>query len=116
VTRAGRLRERARFQRLSGTGGTDRFGNSDAAAWGDLLTVWGDLREAPGKERIAAGRLEGPVQATLRIRGTGQAITITAADRVVIRGNTWAIVSEPIALDARKQLLEIGLERGGAVE
>lgn len=114
MARAGSLKDRARFERLPVGAGVDRYdeyGNPAAAAWAELMTVWADLRETPGKERLAAGRLEAPVSGTLRIRASTGARAITAADRVQIRGATWAIRSAPIEVD-RGRLLEMIIERG----
>lgn len=115
MPRAGQFRERATFARQVG-GALDEYGNPSAAAWQTLFSVWADLRETPGRERLAAGRLEAPATATLRIRKSAQADTITAADRVTIRGATWAIVGAPVDIEGRGRLVEFLLERGGAVD
>ena len=112
---AGKFRERAVFER-EGSGALDRFGNGAGAGWAALLTVWADLRETPGRERLAAGRLEAPATGTLRVRSSAAARAITAADRVVIRGATWNIVGGPIDPTGRGRVLEFTLERGGAVQ
>ena len=93
----------------------DEYGNPDQPEWQPLLSFRGDLREVPGKEAIAAGRLEAPVMATLRLRQSQAALTITAADRVRARGHVWAIKSDPIDPTGRGQLLELTLERGAAI-
>lgn len=112
MARAGRLRERAAFERQDTAGGIDAYGNPSPAAWQPLVAVWGDLRETTGRERIAAGRVEAPATGTLRIRDSAAARAITAADRVTVRGHAWAILGGPVEVDGR--LLEFTLERGGA--
>lgn len=115
MARAGNYRERAAFEREAAGGGLDGYGNPAPGGWSPLVTLWADLRETTGRERIAAGRLEAPATGTLRLRGGAQARGITAADRVVIRGAVWAIVSAPIAVDRQGREIEMTIERGGAV-
>lgn len=110
--RAGALRDRAEFQRQA-TGAIDQYGNV-AGAWQELVTVWADLRETKGKESVEAGRLESTVTATLRVRSSSDTRAITPADRVVVRGGTWAIRSGPIQLDAKNTTLEFVIEKGVA--
>jgi SPP1 family predicted phage head-tail adaptor len=102
--RAGNLRDRVGFVRLQGSGG--RFGN-EAQSWGDpFLTVWADVLESTGKEVVAAGRLEAPRTATVRVRDTPDARTVKEADGAVIRGAQWNIRS--IARIGRKgEILEM---------
>ncbi len=116
MARAGSYRERAVFERQDVTGGLDDYGNPAPAAWVPLCTLWADLRETPGRERIAAGRIEAPATGTLRLRGGRQARGITAADRVRIRGAVWSIVSAPVWIDWAGAEIEFTIERGGAVE
>ncbi|GMG82587.1 hypothetical protein LNKW23_18000 [Paralimibaculum aggregatum] len=113
MPRAGRFRERARFQRRSDDG-RDAHGQA-LGVWGDLVTVWAHFRETLGKEGIEAGRLEGNATGTLRIRYSAAATGITSADRVVIRGAVWNIRGQPIQIDNRNRVIEMKLERGVAV-
>lgn len=113
MARAGRFRERAVFEAKSAAGGRDRFGNP-APEWGVFLATWGDLREATGKEMLAAGQLEATARATLRVRGGEKAGQVTGAHRVKIRGHVWSIIGAPIAVDRAGRVLEFRLERGGA--
>lgn len=115
MARAGAFRERAAFERQTDAGTLDAYGNAQAPAWAPLVTLWADLRETPGRERIAAGRIEAPATATLRLRASGQARAIGAADRVTVRGAIWAITGAGIDPEGRGRLLEFPLERGGAV-
>lgn len=118
MARASRFRDRVVIERQGSTGGIDKRGNPAAAAWAPLPGLsefWGDLRETPGKERLAAGRLEAPATATLRLRRGPEVEAITAADRVVARGAIWAIKGGPVDPDGRRRLVEFILERGGAV-
>ncbi|MGR3498778.1 MAG: head-tail adaptor protein [Limimaricola soesokkakensis] len=114
MARAGAFRERAAFERQDQTGALDKFGNPTPAAWAPLVTLWADLRETSGRERIAAGRPEAQVTGTLRIRAGAAARGITAGDRVKIRGATWAITAPPTWADPRGTVLELTIEKGGA--
>lgn len=94
---SGRLRERVTFQRL--TEGDDGFGNT-VTGWENIekspgvpLTVWADIRETLGKERVDAGRVEDSNTATIRIRASIATRAITAANRVIMRGEAWNIRS-----------------------
>jgi len=51
--------------------------------------------------------------ATMRVRSDSTTQTITAADRVVARGYTWAI-KNVIQVDAKDTMIELLLERGVA--
>lgn len=122
MSRAGRYRDRVALERKAAPDGAsadenglDRYGNPVSTEWSEVFTLWGNLREATGKERLAAGRLEAPATATLRVRRSENALLITAEDRVRARGHVWAITAAPIDPDGRRQDLEFTLERGGAV-
>tara|TARA_Y100000310_G_scaffold325782_1_gene389813 strand:+ start:284 stop:613 length:330 start_codon:yes stop_codon:yes gene_type:complete len=101
---AGRLRDRITVERQTTT--EDEFGNT-VGGWSALLTLWADVRETPGKERIAAGRLEASRTATIRVRKSAQSDGITAADRIVYRGATWNITSAPVEVSNRGAMLEL---------
>ncbi len=58
-----------------------------------FLTVWANWRQTPARERVSAGLAEDPVGGTLRIRDSRDARAITAADRVLMRDVSYAIVS-----------------------
>lgn len=111
MVKAGLYRERAVFQRLS-EGAVDAYGNV-YTGWGSLATRWADMRERTGKERLSGGALADVGNATLRVRSDSVTQGITAADRVVIRGTTWAI-KDVIQIDAKDTVLEFLLERGVA--
>jgi SPP1 family predicted phage head-tail adaptor len=106
---AGKYRERAVFTRLNNEA-VDAYGQPHNA-WDALTTVWSDLRETPGRERVEAGAVNSAVTGTLRIRYSTTAAGITAADRVAVRGNTWNIrsVSQP---DRKSKQIEMLIERG----
>jgi SPP1 family predicted phage head-tail adaptor len=119
MARAGQYRDLIVVQRETDAGGEDKHGNPADAAWQPLQPIsqfWGNLRETPGKERMAAGRVEAPATATLRLRHSSESIAITAADRILARGHIWAIKGAPIDPSGRRQEIEFTLERGGAVE
>lgn len=115
---AGRFRDRATFQRKV-SGALDQYGNPSSASWDDLLAgvpAW--LRETPGKEALAAGRLEAPVTATMRVMASASSPvrSVTAADRVQVRGSTWAIIGGPIDPKGDGRMVEFTLQRGVAVQ
>lgn len=108
---AGRLRHRIVFETFTGT--EDGFGNT-TALWVADLTEWGDLRDTPGKERVAAGRVEASATGTLRVRQSPLTLAITEAHRVRDhRGRLWNIrgIADP---SSRGEMLEMLLERGVA--
>lgn len=111
MVRPGQYRERAEFQRLTGSG-IDAYGNV-YDGWAALITRWADMREQTGKEAIEAGALSNVGQATLRVRSDSDTRGITSADRVLIRGVTWAI-KDVVQIDRKNTVLEFRLERGVA--
>lgn len=114
---AGRLRDRITFQRL--TEGDDGYGNT-VTGWANMersagvaLTVWADVRETPGKERVEAGRVEASRTATIRIRASSEVAGITEGDRVMVRGSAWNIRSiAPVGND--RAMLDLLVEAGVA--
>jgi SPP1 family predicted phage head-tail adaptor len=111
MVRAGLYRERAVFQRLV-EGAVDDYGNV-YTGWTALATRSADMRERTGKEAIQGGALSDVGPATMRVRKDSVTETVTSADRVVIRGKTWAI-KDVIQVDAKGTVLEFQLERGVA--
>ena len=115
--RAGQLRERITFQRL--TEGTDIYGNVHED-WADIetapgapLTVWADIRETLGKERVDAGLVEASNTATIRIRASNATRALTAADRVMARGVAWNIRSV-VPVGNNGAMLDLLCEKGVA--
>lgn len=107
---AGKLRERVVFQRQ--VIADDGHGN-DLASWSDHLTVWADMLERLGGEKIAAGKLESSRLATVRVRSFTETRGLTEADRLMARGRAWNIRS--IAAVGRKgEMLELLCEAGVA--
>jgi SPP1 family predicted phage head-tail adaptor len=107
---AGALRDRVTFQRL--VAGDDGYGNA-VTGWADHLTVWADVLETPGREAVAAGRVEASRTATMRIRRSSQSLGLSAADRVLVRGRVWNIRSiGDVGRD--RVLLEMVIEVGVA--
>jgi len=77
------------------------------------VTRSADILEQRGKEKISGGVLEDNNLATLRVRSDSVTQTLTAADRVIARGITWAI-KNVIQLDAKDTVLEFVIEKGVA--
>lgn len=111
MVKAGQFRERAEFQRLS-EGAVDAYGNV-YTGWASLATRWADMRETKGKEAIEGGAMANTGTATLRVRSDSTTRGITTADRVVIRGTTWAIKGLA-QIDRKDTAIEFLIERGVA--
>lgn len=108
---AGRFRDEIIFQRL--VEGDDGYGNPVTGWDEDHHRDWGDLLETTGRERLAAGRIEAPTSATLRVRASPETVDLTDADRVLARGRLWNI--RGIAAMGRKgEALDMLLEGGVA--
>ncbi|NIZ63290.1 hypothetical protein DL239_20185 [Sedimentitalea sp. CY04] len=114
--RGGKYLEQVLVERKEDTGALDGYGNPVGLNWVEFSKPRGNFRETAGKDKIAAGRLEGKATGTLRMRSYSKLRTVTSADRVKIRGQYWKIVGEPIHTDAGLQEIEFTLERGGVVE
>lgn len=105
------LRRRVEFQRLDQT--SDEYGNVTAGTWAPITTVWGELRETRGRERVLAGALDAPMSGVLRVRRSTQTAAITEADRAVIDGEEWNIRGRRDP-DGRRAWIEFDVERGVA--
>jgi SPP1 family predicted phage head-tail adaptor len=108
---AGNLRDRITIQRA--TTGDDGYGNT-VTGWADLLTVWADVRETMGKERVDAGRVEASRTATIRVRASSATRALTEADRVIARGRPWNIRSVAEVGNDR-EMLDLLCEVGVAI-
>lgn len=108
---AGALRERVTFQRAIPF--DDGFGNV-ISGWADLMERSANIRETPGKEVVAAGRIEAAKTATIRVRSCPATRGVTAADRVQARGMVWNIRSV-LAVGDGRELIEFLCEAGVAV-
>lgn len=91
MARAGKFRERVTFRRQAAA--NDGYGNTVSGSYADLLTVWADVLERLGGERLASGAIEAPRSATIRVRGSSESRAVTEADIVVARGLVWNIRS-----------------------
>ncbi|KZY05266.1 MULTISPECIES: phage head closure protein [unclassified Sulfitobacter] len=107
---AGRLRHRVTFNRQGEE--IDDYGNV-VGEFAPLFTVWGNVRETTGKERVEAGAVENVRTATIRIRTSPQANGLTEADQAVARGETWNIRGIAHA-DDKGAMLDILVESGVA--
>jgi head-tail adaptor len=112
MPRAGDLRDRALIE-FPIEGSRDADGKA-SVAWSALARTWANLRETPGREAIAAGRLEAKVTGTMRVRSNVATKRITPGCRVTVRGHVWSVVSEPVDVGGRDRLIEVILQRGGA--
>ncbi|MDO6587333.1 phage head closure protein [Salipiger sp. 1_MG-2023] len=126
MIQAGNFRERITFQRKTSAGQTtpsdltDPWGNpldgagNSTGEFGDLFSEWADIREVPGKERVAAGKVESTRLATIRVREHAGTAGVTAADRLIARGAIWNIRSGPVQIDRAARVLEFTCETGVA--
>ena len=113
-----RLRHRVTFNRQEieyddyGNPVTDEYGNA-VKAFAPLFTVWGNVRETTGKERVEAASVENNRTATIRVRKSSQTAGLTEADQAVARGETWNIrgIANVGISDA---MLDLLVEAGGA--
>ncbi len=87
---AGNLNQIVTFQRA--VPWADDYGNT-VNAWADHLSVWADVRETTGKERVDAGRVAEARTATVRIRRSLASLGLTTADRMTYNGGIWNIRS-----------------------
>ncbi len=103
---AGRFRDRVVIERRGGA--DDGFGNP-APEWGAYMTVWANVRFTVGRERVAAGRLDGPRSATIRFRRGLLAEAITNEDRAVFERSAWSVVAVGFAGD-KNQFVDLTVE------
>lgn len=108
--RAGNLRDRVAFERPTGV--RDADGNT-VQTWAPLFTVWADVLETLGREKVAAGAVEAANTATVRVRVSTQTRSITAADRAIIRGAVWNIRSA-VPVGRKNEMIELLCEKGVA--
>lgn len=100
---------RCRFQRRRVE--PDIYGNVNDGQWVDMFTVFGDLRLGSGREVEQGGRSDGVVAATLKVRDSRATRGVTAADRVVIEGQEFAI--RAAVRPPRSATIDMRLELGG---
>lgn len=107
---AGKLRHRVTFNRQTMI--DDGYGNV-TGEYEPLFTVWGNVRETTGKERVEAASVENNRTATIRVRKSTQTAGLTEADQAVARGETWNIrgIANVGISDA---MLDLLVEAGGA--
>ena len=109
-----KLRERITFERQSDE--TDDYGNvlGEFAPISGLEGIPADVREVPGKEVVASGAVQSTRMATIRVRYSAATAGVTAADRIIARGETWNIRSGPVQVDRAPRILEFLCEAGVA--
>ncbi|MBU2941410.1 head-tail adaptor protein [Shimia thalassica] len=117
--KAGEFSDRAVFERRPSEAAgddvaIDAYGNP-TGDWVEVVSALANLRETPGREALMAGRPESKRTGTLRVHSWSKTRSITAGDRVLVRGATWGILSGPVQIDQRGRFLEFTIETGGAV-
>lgn len=94
-----------------------RVGSKDAdgnvlQCWQPFCALWANVRETPGREAVAAGRVTASHTATIWLRAGPLARNITAGDRAVYRGIAWDIIAaNPAGADGR--IIELLVETEG---
>lgn len=111
MSKARQLRERVTFERLNAQA-PDAYGNV-SSGWKPFAKRYANLRERTGKEAVEGGALSDVGIATMYCRSDTVMRSVTAADRVVARGITWAIKSVA-QVDAKNTMIEFSLEKGVA--
>ena len=106
--RAGRLRQRFTFQRLTST--IDEAGGR-IETWGDLFTVWGAYKPLSGNEETTTDRVNATFKGKIIIRMFTDTKAITPYDRVLIDGVPHQILSI-YSPDQVNKSLEMDVERG----
>lgn len=107
---AGKLRHRIEFRRQTDV--PDEYGNTKGG-FQPLFKVWGNVREATGKERIAAGSPETLRTATIRVYKTARTATLNGGDQAFARGVEWNM-SDPTNVGDDDMFLDILCTTGGA--
>ncbi|WP_339764945.1 head-tail adaptor protein [uncultured Sulfitobacter sp.] len=107
---AGRFRHNITFNRQDLV--DDGYGNV-TGEFKPLFSTRGNVRETPGKERVAAGSVEGIITCTLRVYASAQAKGLTAGDQAVARGQVWNLET-PTFADEKGRYLDIKGTAGGA--
>ena len=79
----------------------------------DILTVWADMLETTGRERIAAGGIGAVRKATIRVRQTPDTLAIEPTDLIFARGAVWSIDGFA-RIGRRSDILEITCTTGQA--
>lgn len=109
---AGKLRHRIEFYRQAEKE-ADKYGGV-VEAFEPLFSVWGNVRETTGKERVEAGSVEGHRTATIRVRKSSETNGLTGKDMAVCRGETWNL-APPSNVGDNDQYLDILATAGGAM-
>lgn len=106
---AGKYSARVTFYRMT-EGARDATGQP-VVVWSVLAPRWGNIRMTPGKEAIAAGRVEDTATATLRVQADSLTELLTGRDAVVAKGRLWIIKGIAVATD-RDREIDLRLETG----
>ena len=116
---AAKARDVVTFQRLGnildgeGSPTEDDYGNT-TSDWADLAKRKAYVREGFGRETVDQGVVHDFSMTTMRCIYDSVIAGVTAADRVLARGQIWAIKGV-IQMDTLKKMIEFSLESTGAV-
>lgn len=99
--KAGPMRERITVQSKSVT--RDAIG-AEVVTWSDVATVWADAKPVRARELVAADQRQQEFEVRFLIRYLAG---LDRENRVIWRGQPYAIVGDPIDVEARKRMLEI---------
>jgi SPP1 family predicted phage head-tail adaptor len=104
---AGNRDQRITIERKAGTRNT--YGEV-IVSWSTLATVWAEARPVRGSEFLASGQTQARADVMFRIVYRSD---LTELDRVVWRGEYYAIVAPPVDVQGAKEVIELYCLRGG---
>lgn len=82
-----RITFRRRADIIDITGGTTK------GDYGDIFTRYGSVRQTTGREIAEGGKSEDSIDCIIRVRDDAMTRTVTASDRVNIRGNDFDLIT-----------------------
>ena len=77
--------------------------------WSDLVTVFAEPTQIRARDQFGGGKEQLPLDVVFRIRWREG---ITAAHRVLWRGDPYEIAGEPVDIDGRRLTLELNCIKG----
>lgn len=86
---AGKLDRRITLQRFTAT--QDEGSGEEVETWATLATVWASKRDVSDGERVAAAEVQAEVTTRFQIRWSSEVADLSAKDRLVCEGVTYAI-------------------------
>jgi SPP1 family predicted phage head-tail adaptor len=88
---------------------TNARGELLASSWANLVTVYAEATQVRARDFFGGGKEQLPVDVIFRLRWRDG---ITAAHRVMWRGEPYEITGEPVDIDGRRITLELNCIKG----